>query len=180
MILKRSTIIISVAIGLILLTAVSFTSFNYKKDYPMETVNIHADLAKEYTRIEDLKNDSEIIVEVRASEVKSFDHKNIIFTLTKAEVLNIYKGQAVENINILETGGIQNNTNYTFFDNKVFEKNDTALLFLDKYVGPIVDDAYVILGAYQGKFLTNGDKITIPNEIKGELKNIKTISDFEL
>lgn len=178
MISKKNTIII-LAIGLIFVAAIGF-SFNDNEAKMVETINMHADLAKEYTSVEDLKKDSKIIAEVRAFEVNSFEYKNVVFTLTKADVINVYKGEEIESLKILETGGKQDNINYAFNGNKVFEKNDTSLVFLDKYIGPIADDAYVVLGVYQGKFNTNGDKITLPNEVKGELKNITSISDFEL
>lgn len=69
--------------------------------------------------------------------------------------------------------------NYAFDGNEVFKENEKALVFLDKYTGPVADDAYVVLGVYQGKYVfTDDSTLLAPKEAQGDLAKVKSIEDL--
>jgi len=80
----------------------------------------------------------------------------------------------------LETGGQIDNKEYSIEGNDVLRENEKAILFLEKYEGPVAEDAYVVLGVYQGKFKINPDnnQYIVPSgapQFLEELKNIDII-----
>lgn len=151
-------------------------------------VNVHAtgDIIDKFTSVDALSQRAEYIVEISASNVEPLVYGDVAFTLTNGKVEKVYKGELKEStINILETGGIKEvdingdkrKVNIVFEDNEVFRPGQKAIVFIEKYKGPITDDAYVILGVFQGKFLLDGENLTPP---KNGLEGIKKIVDLKL
>ncbi|CAH8717647.1 hypothetical protein M5W83_10635 [Paenibacillus thiaminolyticus] len=166
-------------IGLILLAGIVIYFFQI----PLFTVNSGGELSVRYDTIQQLENDAELIVEAHAEKSKSFKHKSVIFTLSDVQVKQVYKGSVKPNeiIQVLETGGVYNNILHTFDDNKAIRSGDNALLFLKKYKGPVAQDAYTVLGVYQGKFNIDSNGVLLPSHhVTGELQNIQKISDLNL
>jgi len=122
-----------------------------------------------------------LIAEVEIEKSDSFPYKHVVFTLSEAKLLHVYKGEVQndETIKILETGGYKDGTEYTFEGNKVFTEKETAIVFLEKYEGPIVDYAYVIKGGYQGKFVTDGHTGKPANGVQKGLQ-VKTMEELDL
>jgi hypothetical protein len=144
-------------------------------------VNISGDVHERFTTIEQLKDSSELIAKVEIEKSDSFPYKHVVFTLSEAKLLHVYKGEVQndETIKILETGGYKDGTEYTFEGNKVFTEKETAIVFLEKYEGPIVDHAYVIKGGYQGKFVTDGHTVKPANGVQKGLQ-VKTMEELDL
>jgi len=152
----------------------------YTLNIPLRTVDTGGELTKGYSSIDDLKDSSELIAEVLVSDSDALKYKNVIFTVQSAQVQKLYKGSVdIKDIQILETGGVYGNAEYTFEKNKVMKKGEKAVVFLEKYKGPILKDAYVILGVFQGKFTIdkNGD-LTPSYETIGEISNVKNLGDL--
>lgn len=144
-------------------------------------VNISGDVHESFTNIQQLKDSSELIAEVEIEKSDSFPYKHVVFTLSEAKLLQVYKGEVQndETIKILETGGYKDGTEYTFEGNKVFTEKETAIVFLEKYEGPIVDHAYVIKGGDQGKFVTDGHTGKPANGVQKGLQ-VKTMEELDL
>lgn len=98
------------------------------------------------------------------------------FVTTKIQVNKVFKGMNSSNgeITLLQTKCAAD---------PIVEKNTDTLLFLEKYEGPIVKDAYVCKGLSQGQYRISGNSILpskkgmnslLENEICGD-----NISDFE-
>jgi len=61
----------------------------------------------------------------------------------------------------------------SYSENPVFQRNDQAVVFLERYVGDVAKDAYVILGVYQGKFrVVDEDKLISSTGVSDQLENL--------
>ncbi|MGE7828409.1 hypothetical protein [Paenibacillus sp. NPDC093718] len=139
-------------------------------------MDLSLSLNKEYESTIELKNDSLLIAEIMVTEGESLVYENVPFTISEVEVLNEYNGEIIEkSIKLLETGGIIDNKQFSINGNPTLNRNDRALVFLQKYEGPIVDNAYVITGDYQGKFLLNSENEVI--DFDGSPKNLTDLVD---
>ncbi|KWX79617.1 hypothetical protein [Paenibacillus jilunlii] len=149
-----------------------------------DVVTYHGDLAVNYNTVTELTYDSESINEIKVAEKKSFEYKGVVFTVSKANIAKTYKGDLEGSVNILETGGNYNNTEYLFDDASVLKPGDKAVVYLKKYEGPIIEaqGAYVISGVYQGKFnIDEARDILVPAaEEQQELTEVKSLSDLNL
>lgn len=148
-----------------------------------QPVDTRISIAESYNTIEELKGSAELIVEAEVKSTKAVSAQGVPFTLSKALVVKSYKGdiQKGEYINILETGGAIDGQEYLIDENKVFQPGDKTIVFLDKYEGPVTDDAFVILGVYQGKFLLKDDGSLIPSRnVPKALEEISHINDLKL
>ncbi|MED1919810.1 hypothetical protein P4V64_31525 [Bacillus thuringiensis] len=145
----------------------------------IKKVDVSGDVVEGFDSIKKLNESAEVIAEVEINESKSFQYKNVVFTLSDAKVKQLYKGDVdPENvIKILETGGYKDGTEYTFEGNEVFETGEKAYVYLEKYEGPVAEDAYVIKGVYQGKFLEEEGKLQPPN---GVAKGLQVESESQL
>lgn len=155
----------------------------FEKSKPVEVVEMNGSVVAEYKTVEQLKNDAPIIAEVKALDVKYTEYSNVPFTLTDVKVERVFKGTVGDQkqITILETGGIKDNKNFAFEGNEVFKKNEKAIVFLEKYEGPVAGNAYVIKGVYQGKFKINDSgQLEAPKHAMGELANVKERKDLKL
>lgn len=148
------------------------------------TSDVHGSLAESFTNVEALKNKSEIIAEVQIKDADSFHYETMTFTLSEGVVKKVYKGELnkKDTIHILETGGRNGLEEYTFEGNKVFEEGDKAIVFLEKYEGPVAPDAYVIKGVYQGKFKIKDENGSLEpaKHVSTKLEKVENIGDLEL
>lgn len=152
-----------------------------QKEKAGTAVDVRGDVNESFSSIEQLKDNSELIAEVEIEKADSFQYKHVVFTLSEAKLLHVYKGEVQngETVKILETGGYKDGKEYTFEGNKAFTEKETAIVFLEKYEGPIADDAYVIAGVYQGKFVTDGQTVQPPNGVEKGLQ-VKTMEELGL
>lgn len=153
-----------------------------------DIINITAtgDVVKGYASVKELYEDATLVAQVEATSINSLSYSDVAFTITEGKIEKMLKGEYKANdvISILETGGITelkvgNKTqmvNVIFEENNVFRLGEKAIVFLKKYVGPVADDSYVVLGAYQGKFLIDGDKVVPPAQGNVEVKHINDLN----
>ncbi|WP_173275974.1 hypothetical protein [Paenibacillus sp. NEAU-GSW1] len=146
------------------------------------TVNVHFDLSEHFESVESLQESASLIARVKIKDTSSYQYGNVVFTLSDATVKKVYKGDIEKqaDIRILETGGSYEGLVYIAEGNAVFAKNDEAVVFLEKYDGPVAEDAYVIKGVYQGKFKVKGDQLIPSDEVFGELQTVDSYSDLNL
>lgn len=132
-------------------------------------------LTDEFRSIQELRDRAELIALVSVKSTKSLTVSGVTFTLSESEIKEVFKGDAPQRvINILETGGIDGKGNMiSYSDNPVFQRNDQAVVFLERYVGDVAKDAYVILGVYQGKFrVVDEDKLIPTTGVSDQLENL--------
>ncbi|MEI2395777.1 hypothetical protein [Paenibacillus phytohabitans] len=151
---------------------------------PKEVVEYHGDLAENFNTVSKLTYGSDAIYEVEVNDSKSFEYEGVIFTVSNANVNEHYKGASIDTVNILETGGNYNNTEYVFEDSSVLKIGDKAIVYLEKYEGPIPEaqGTYVVTGAYQGKFeIDEANGSLIPAAVdQEELKEVRALTDLNL
>lgn len=102
------------------------------------------DVRTHYQALEEISYDSELIVEVELTGKNQIIHYgNAEFNIIEAQVHNVIKGDRQLSSNFIPIIQIA-----------AFSRNDhkNYLLFLEKYTGPITNDAYVNAGVYQGTF----------------------------
>lgn len=91
----------------------------------------------------------------------------------------------IEDINLYNEGTLTKNGTITLLQNDIYEvdptvkKGEKVLLFLKKYEGPVIENAYRIVGLYQGHFKVNneGNLVTVGNKNPHQINNI---NQFEL
>ncbi|WP_010499914.1 hypothetical protein [Paenibacillus elgii] len=148
--LKRKTVTFGI-IALLITTALLIHLLNV----PIVTVNSYGELSESFKTVDGLKQKADIIVETDVMKANPIKYNNVVFTVSDVVIKKAYKGhhQINEQIKILETGGVYNNIEHTFEGQKTLKSQEKAILFLKKYVGPVTkDQAYTVLGVYQGKF----------------------------
>lgn len=175
--INKKLLIIVIGLAIIF----SFVIVFYFLNIPVYTINQTGEISDGYSTIQALKSDSSLIARVNIRDVETLKYNDVIFTISNATITNVFKGNIEpRTIRILETGGIHNNIEYVFEENKVFKRNEKAIVFLKKYKGPIVDDAYVVLGVFQGKFIEKDDKLIPSKHTIGELKTVSKLIDLKI
>lgn len=177
---KRSYIIITltfILIGLLIWVKIS--------NIPVITNEFGATLSNSYSEVEDLKDAAEIIAEVKINSNEYIQYSETPFTLSNAEIKKLHKGEldGQKSINILETGGVVDNVEYAFEGEKVLKKKEKAIVFLEKYEGPIKSeiDKYVIIGVYEGKYkIDNKDSNVLSTSSlnRGDLAKVRAKKDL--
>lgn len=82
-------------------------------------------------------------------------YNGVLFERTQIHVTQVYKGNVSDKtITLLQT---------RISDDPIVGRNSDVLLFLEKYDGPAVKDAYVCKGLGEGQYTLNGSKI-IPRQ----------------
>ncbi|WP_028596798.1 hypothetical protein [Paenibacillus assamensis] len=151
---------------------------------PVFTINATGELSVFYDNMQELCKDADLIVEVEITSGESFKSDDVAFTLSTANISKVYKGTDpnLPNLKILETGGVVHNIQYTFEENKVLKNNQRAVLFMKSYIGSVVEEeAFTILGGYQGKFVINerGNILHSNRHLSQQLKEIQHISQLQ-
>ena len=157
--------------------------FGYEKvsgERALTVVDTHASLVHDYTTVAELKQEADIIAEVQINQSQATKYKDLVFTISEAKVMKTFKGTVSDNLNILETGGTFQDTKYMLNGNEAFSTGNKAIVFLERYEGPIAENAYVILGVYEGKFQMNGSKLTASKEISPDLNRVHSLIDLQL
>lgn len=164
---------------LIIISTISFTFFT-NQSQGQKIINVSGDVSRWYDSFSELEKDADVIVEVEIENIDTILFSDVVFSVSSAKVTNVLKGEYTEKtINILETGGIYKGQEYVFEENPVSKKNQKQLLYLVRYVGPIHDDAYVILGVYQGKFNIDKNNKLIPSYgVSSGLKSTSEVSEL--
>jgi hypothetical protein len=182
-ILNKSSIgiVIVGVIAIILFAGYHLQKSNNASDEAPQVIHGSLSLSEEFHSIKELRDRAELIALVSVKNAKPLSVANATFTLSESEIVKVFKGKPSKSvINILETGGIDEKGRMVVFDeNPVFRKNEQAIVFLERYVGNVADDAYVILGVYQGKFIIDDqDKIIPPKNVSEKLVSITSRNEL--
>lgn len=148
-----------------------YTSFFAPRDLDLG-VSIH----KTYASIQDLKNEADLIVEgTSLPNQKTFQYDQVLFTQTNFKINQIYQGTLNKNtIKILETGGFDGKHHWTIEGNRVMDQNENYILFLKKYQGPVTnEESYIVIGAYQGRFVLDGQEISPGKAVAESIAKVK-------
>ncbi|NQX69696.1 hypothetical protein HQN90_26540 [Paenibacillus alba] len=175
---NKYTYIICILLAIIVAFSVVFFE---KKNKSESIVRIDGEFANEYPTVEALKQDSELILEVTANSVNTLKYEGLVFSIADSNVKKVYKGSVPGNtVKILETGGTFEGKEYIFEDSPVFKVNESAIVFLKKYSGPVASDAYYVTGSIQGKFRMAGGKLKPPHFAPGELASVRDLNNLKL
>lgn len=166
---------------------------NSTKEESLPIADMSGKLVNYYETLDEINNDSEIVAMGTIIENEYVEYNGLIFTLSKFKVENVVKGDVAvgDTIKVLQTGGISevkvNEEDVKSFEDpeevekyledkvgtkyetsiegiKVLKEDTIAVLLLQKYVGPITEDAYVGTGDFQGRFIVNQNtKSDIPS-----------------
>lgn len=161
---------------LLLTLGLLFIGGIYASFFAPKEIDIGASIHKTYTSIQDLKNEAELIVEgTTLADQTTFSFDQVLFTHTPFQINRMYKGNVEKDrINILETGGFDGKHHWTIEGNRIMEPNQSYILFLKKYIGPVTnEESYIVLGAYQGRFVVNGQNVLPGKEVAPSLSQIK-------
>ncbi|MFC4101512.1 hypothetical protein [Paenibacillus xanthanilyticus] len=138
------------------------------------------------TSLEELTAKASDIVEVEIlDQQETIEYGGVVFTVSSAKVISTQKGPLASGaiMNVLETGGVMSNgQEFKFNGIPVAKKKEKLFLFLETYQGPITQDAYVPIGAYQGKFKVENDKVIQLTPSEEKLKDYKPVKkeDFKI
>ncbi|PTM56822.1 hypothetical protein [Desmospora activa] len=158
-----------VALLVVMLMAGLYISFLAPKEMELGISVDHA-----YASVDEMKKDAELIVEGTTLSQETIRYEGVLFTASTIKVEKVLNGELQqEEITVLETGGFDGKNHLTMEHNRVMDTSDRYILFLEKYEGSVVEnDAYVITGAYQGRFKVNGDQLEPAEHVSKGLDNI--------
>lgn len=134
-----------------------------------------------FKNIEELAKHSPIVIVGQIkSDSKSFEYSSATFFESQIQVKNIYrdtKANLTKNQNITL---LQNDINEV---DPIVKKGEKVLLFLKKYDGPVIKNAYRIVGLYQGHFKVDnsGKLVTVgnSNEHKLDTKTVPNLNSLD-
>lgn len=182
--LNNKIIIVISLILLVLMFVGAYTSglFSSNKSNSINYNAPSADWVDHYFSIEDLINNSDLVIVGKVEDSIPQQRVNLIFTRQVIKIQKYLKGSSVLNdtIEVLQTGGTLNGiTTQEIDDAPLFKIKDHLVLFLKK-----TDEGhYLVLGGYQGKGKIENNKIkvdesTIEDKVVKELKD-KSIDEIE-
>lgn len=121
--------------------------------------------------LDQLIADSSFIIEGIATDKQDdLIFQTVPFVTTNIKIEKVLKGNLTyKEITLLQT---------KITEDPLVKKGGHVLLFLEKYEGPIINDAYVCKGLYQGNYNIN-DKGIITNSIDLKSYNLKLSDDIE-
>lgn len=152
----------------VLLAVGIYLSFIAPKELEMDLSVDHT-----YTHVDEMKKAADLIVEGTARSQKTLSHEGVLFTTSTLQVDQVLNGKLKEKkITVLETGGFDGKNHLTMEDNRVMDPSQRYILFLEKYKCPVAKDAYVITGAYQGKFAVEGQQVEAPQQVDPQIETI--------
>jgi hypothetical protein len=135
----------------------------------------HLSRVEGYNSIDELIKDSPVIVVgLVASKNNEFTYgSEMTFALTEFKVETAVRGEIPDTVNILQT--------YAYED-PYLVKGDRMILFIKHYTGPLTQNAYRLMGLFQGQYKIDGNEvikdsqnIIADDEIKQTLGNIETL-----
>ncbi|MNI03087.1 hypothetical protein D3C73_559820 [compost metagenome] len=175
---NKFTYVVFLLLTIIVVSSIVLIEKNKKSD---SVVSISGEFERMYESVESLHIDSDLVLEVTAGNVHTLKYEGLVFSLTDSFVKKVYKGpNPGPSINILETGGLFEGIAYIFEGNPVFKSNESAVVFLKKYIGPVAENAYYITGSIQGKFKIDGGRLEAPHHVSEGLAHVKELKDLQL
>lgn len=116
----------------------------------------HADLVEIFSDINELMENSPIVVEAIATEKsEKFSYEDVTFYKTQLKISHLYRDFGGELLNKEQITLLQND----IAEDPLVQQGQNLLLFLKKYEGPVIEDAYRLVGLVQGHFTIENGKI---------------------
>ncbi|MFZ5985569.1 MAG: hypothetical protein ACOYWZ_00370 [Bacillota bacterium] len=136
MINKKGVVLVFIVLTLFL----SVTGCNNNKDVAVNDNpggGINVSKTKSFASVKELKESAEEIVRLKVLSSETVKHEEMHFTVSKAEVLKVYKGNLVEGniINLTQTGAVVDGQDISIAGDPIYIPDDEMILFLKKYVG---------------------------------------------
>ena len=113
-----------------------------------------SDLAvtESFRHIDDLATRSPIVIVGKVSSVpKPFTHQSVTFFESYIQVERVYRDVSHELQQTATITLLQNNME----EDPLVKRGETVLLYLQRYEGPVMENAYRIVGLQQGHFKVN-------------------------
>jgi hypothetical protein len=121
-----------------------------------------ASLAREYTSIAEMAQDSPLIVQAEVlTNPATINYMDVLFSTNRIKILKTLKGSpGSSEITILDNGGLYQGKEYGMGGMPLMHPGERYLLFLYKYEGPVINtEAYMIKGVWQGKIRINNGNV---------------------
>ncbi|MGI6669551.1 MAG: hypothetical protein ACOX4M_09355 [Acetivibrionales bacterium] len=169
-------------IVVITVAAVYFLTSKNNTDLPASKrePKAHASWATHYTDVEDITDNSDLIV--IGTVIDSIPEKrvNMIFTMQVIKIEKYIKGEKVpdDTVKVLQTGGeLNGEKTYAFEDAPLFKINDKYLLFLEK----TSEGHYLVAGGYQGsgKIVNGKVRFNVESDNIAKVFDKKRLEDVE-
>lgn len=156
------------------------------------SLNASSELNDEYHSIDELKSESDLIVEGRVKDQKVIVYEDLPFTVSEFHITNDYEGNISKGdvIKVIETGGLYEpeleegisgeKIEMRLNGIKVMDNKNDYILFLKTFNGPqLTNKGYIPLGAYQGKFKIVEHNIKNLNNLESDNQVIEQQADEE-
>lgn len=176
--MKKHKYFVPICLGLITSLAICvFINYNSQPKVEVNNDSVLFSVDSKYRSDRDLIDKSDTVVEARVkSQSEIFEHKGVDFITSEVEVTNNINGTVLkgDNLKILQTVGDSE-------DVSILKKDKDYLLFLEKYTGPVTNEAYVVAGMTLGKLDIDGKSIILNDKQKENFKILdnKNIIDKE-
>lgn len=151
------------------------------------------ELAVSYSTVGEMLDDAELIIEGNVLSQKTIVHGDMPFTISQVKVKSTLLGEATDEIiSVIETGGIFKpegkpgddlpKAEFKLNGVDTLKPDEHIVLFLTYFEGPQVDNAFIPIGAYQGKFVVKeGKKSTQATDTENKLspQEMNSINSIE-
>jgi hypothetical protein len=137
------------------------------------------DLVENFSNLNELVESSPVVIIAKiTNDNEEFTYKEVNFFKTKIKIKDVYRDENKELQKNDEIILLQNDIDD--LDPKVI-KNEEVLLFIKKYEGPVIKNAYRIVGLVQGHFkLKDGQLISKTDQKSKIYNNTNSISVEEV
>lgn len=156
------------SVSVLVFAATALSASRESADAPSRAT-LSATLAHRFTSLVDLKSGGSLVLVGRVVGSAPHPYGRLPFTKTRILVEEIVSGavQPGAAIDVLETGGLfwptakdgtlspRGVQQVSFEGVPVMATGERYFLFLEPYTGPILENAYVVRGEFQGKFRVN-------------------------
>ena len=162
---------------------------SFNKDQEIKSVMGVFEKTKHYTTLKELKKDAPIIIEGTVIKQETIVHEDLPFTISQIEVRNTFKGKIEKNsiIKIIETGGIYKPNgkpgedlplvNLQLEGGTTVKEGEDFFFFIEPFVGPQVENAFIPLAIHQGKIKIDKDSKKVVQSGSEKFSDIRNETD---
>lgn len=164
---------------------------SFNKDQEIKSVMGVFEKTKHYTTLKELKKDAPIIIEGTVIKQETIVHEDLPFTISQIEVRNTFKGKIEKNsiIKIIETGGIYKPNgkpgedlplvNLQLEGGTTVKEGEDFFFFIEPFVGPQVENAFIPLAIHQGKIKIDKDSKKVVQSGSEKFSDFRNETDQE-
>lgn len=130
-----------------------------------------AEMVTSFESAKEMQIAADVIVEGEVQTQEVVVHGDVPFTISEIAVTEGFKGEFKkgDTIQVIETGGVYQpegkdgellpEADFALSSAGVMEQGEEFFLLLSPFIGPQTEGAFIPLGAYQGKFLIEGEEV---------------------